>query len=77
MDLLAYVAIWLPMDLIAFNALRLLSAPFLLGGMAAETAARLNAGSGSRQGYREGIQHTYQVFPDSDRRHYRTEPYIF
>ncbi len=65
-DLLAYVAIWLPMDLIAFNALRLLSAPFLLGGMAAETAARLNAGSGSRQGYREGIQHTYQVFPDSE-----------
>jgi len=66
MDLLPRVAIALSMDLIAFNVLRLLSMPF--GGRTADIAAKRNAYSVARGEYREGVQHTYQVFPDLEKK---------
>jgi hypothetical protein len=49
----------------AFNALRLLQLP--LPGVANRTA-QANATSMIRQSYREGLQQTYQFFPDPERR---------
>ena len=52
-------------DIIAFNVLRLLSLPFK---GAVSFAAQNNAQSMLRTNYREGIQRTYQVFPDLGRK---------
>jgi len=65
-DLLLRVAISLPFDLVAFNALRAISLP--LGSRAARIANMLNGWSSFRELYREGIQRTYQVFPAPEKR---------
>jgi len=64
-SLFLQVAITLPFDLVLFNALRLLSSPLSWGSGATKAANLLNAQSLSRKSYREGIQRTYHVFPDS------------
>jgi len=66
--LFALVALMLPFDLVFFNALRVFSMPLSSGSGAARLANLLNAMSMARSSYREGIQATYQVFPDRDNR---------
>ena len=55
----------LAFDLIAWNVHRLLSMPF---ANSADFANQRNASSNLRKDYREGIQSTYQFFPDSPKK---------
>ena len=64
-SLFLQVAISFPIDFVLFNTLRILSLLLSWGNGASKAANLLNAQSISRKAYREGIQRTYQVFPDS------------
>jgi len=58
------VLLSLPIDLVTFNVLRIFSLPLSLGSKGTKFANISNAQSMFRTCYRDGIQRTYQVFPD-------------
>jgi hypothetical protein len=63
---LSFLGTWnLLGDLVVFNAMRFLLAPLRLLIGDAKLATQLNSISRAREKYRDGIQQTYQVFPDS------------
>lgn len=64
----ALIALMLPFDLVFFNGLRVLSLPLSRGSNAARFTNLINAQSSARKSYRQGIQATYQVFPDRENR---------
>jgi hypothetical protein len=68
LELTLQAALILPFDLLAFNALRVLSLPLSSGSRAARVVNLLNTSSLARDSYRKGIQRTYQVFPDPNQK---------
>lgn len=74
MDLIIQTTVALPFDLLLFNAIRLIFSPLNLVTGIVRVANRLNAQSIIRAKYREGIQSTYQVFPDLQNREHFERP---